>query len=242
MGPEYKSGTKEGNLVTLREILSVIKYRNDLKEKYLAKHYEELRKEIPYLTNINLEVGESLFLYLNQPPRYKEDTYTGILLLLKDNKFVPFDDWKITDEEKNAILKHQDIFADIYQYSRENNYDKPITLTTISNLFKFSISDNEMFLRLSTDAIKGNFYVVYDPTKTKEKKIISTSEGPLIVDSNVLGVESLFFKPKKDIVKNHYLDEKNPALRFLNHISVFESDLPDYINIERENVLKLSKK
>ena len=109
MSPEYKNDTREGELITLREILSIIKYRNEEKEKYLTSHYEELRKEIPTLTNINFE-GEYIFLRLNEPPRDKRDTYAGIMLMLKNNQFIPYDDWKLTKEEINTIKKHKSIF------------------------------------------------------------------------------------------------------------------------------------
>lgn len=240
MSPEYKNDTREGELITLREILSIIKYRNEEKEKYLTSHYEELRKEIPTLTNINFE-GEYIFLRLNEPPRDKRDTYAGIMLMLKNNQFIPYDDWKLTKEEINTIKKHQSIFEDINRYSKDNNYDKPLSLTTISNLYKFAISDNELFVYLSLDAIKERFYFTYDPLDTKDKRIMQTNEGPITIHSNVFGVEKLFFKPKTDIVENHYLDEKNTALRFLNHTKAYLNDLPNFILEEREKILHLTK-
>lgn len=238
MSKEMPNETKKEELISARELLKVLKERYSKKEEFCKNYLKELNNFMPNIKRIELLPYHTRL----------NDYLTMVIYFDNDPKLVrttilQYDHGKIREIGLKPCLipaKEDDLLKELALYGIENHFNENLNINTVSNVFSLTSFHDDLAVTLGSKAIKGYFYFAYDFLEEQDKKAILTPEGKIIIETNIWKVKKLFSKPAEDLVRNYYRDEKNPALRFLNHLQVYESDVPEYLldDIKRERTLK----
>lgn len=249
---EFDKYKEKQALISAKELLQVARAREEKRKSFMIEYLKEIRSDLPYVKDITLDYyrpGNYFWITAwldkgkdNDNLRQNKDI---ICMTFENNVTKPVFIDGLSLETYETIVKHQELFQDIANFGAKNHYNELNSFNTRSQIFNIRLSGTEFDIKLTSELFKGNFYLTEDfmfdirGDKHYQKyrgDIATTSDGKFILETDIWGVKNLFLKPKKGLVNYCYLGEKDPTIRFLNHLQVYESDIPPYITDEVKRI------
>lgn len=221
-------------LVSARELLCVARKREERRKLFVPETISELQKDLPYVKDITIvrKPNDSFLFLLLFGENEQEPRSVGILVF-SNGITKPLDN-DLSMAARSFVENNQALFRELANFARENAYNNEVSLNTRSQCFNVQINDSSFDIRIASRLFKGEFYLIEDFMRDGKynRGNIVTSDGDFRLETDIYGVKKLFLRPRQELVDNYYHGEKDPTLRFLNHLQVYESDLPPYLKEE----------
>lgn len=140
-------------------------------------------------------------------------------------------------EQKFILENYAQKLKKLLVFGRDNKYDEFLKFKTISGNYdiqllpnRFSICKSNSFKKLTGKKIEFHYFY----NQKLRENILETDLGIFYVRTNVIGVKNI-------LKKTNNADSNLKMKKFLEHLQVYESDVPEYLKEEIEKVKVLKK-